>query len=210
MTTETLPHTITRQLGAFGIECGAVDLSLGAALPGAVAAALRSDLHKHGVVLIRGQQLSPEQQIAITETCFGPVLPHPLRSRSAIAGDRVLVVENGGASAQRGARNDFWHSDISNVEHPPLVSVLHALDVPSGKGDTLFVDMRHCLTACCPPKLQASLRTLSAVHSSANLQRRNAEANSGNPIRSPPPPVVHPVVRRHPVSRPSLPVRLVV
>eukprot|EP01047_Picozoa_sp_COSAG01_P083930 COSAG01_NODE_17787_length_1124_cov_1.264390_2_plen_89_part_00 len=38
----------------------------------------------------------------------------------------------GGDIPTRGARNDFWHSDISNVERPPLVSVLQALIVPEG------------------------------------------------------------------------------
>jgi alpha-ketoglutarate-dependent taurine dioxygenase len=158
------------------------------------------------------------------------------------------VVENGAMGKRegegegwdgptRGARNDFWHSDISNVERPPLVSVLQALIVPEGaagvasfcaavltgvflyatfvlreilrgawpglgKGDTLFVNMATWLanTSSSSTELRRALESLTAVHSSAALARRNNAEGVGNAIVAPPPPVTHPVVRSHPVT----------
>ena len=181
----------------FGLE---MDIDLAAPLALHAAAEIRESLHRHGLLLFRRQSLTPQRQIEVTEACWGPVEPHPLRSRPGLLGDRVLVMRNGGDSKARGARNDFWHSDISNVERPPLVSVLHAIDVPEGKGDTLFVNMATWL-ASCREELQDSLESLAAVHSSASLVRRNsAEGVAANTILAPPPAVTHPVVRSHPIT----------
>ena len=51
----------------------------------------------------------------------------------------MLILEN--RPGLRGARNDYWHSDISHAERPPSASVLHALTVPEGRGDTQFCNM---------------------------------------------------------------------
>ena len=182
----------------FGLEMD-VDLSSSAELTPAVAASVRDSLHRHGLLLFRRQSLTPERQIEVTEACWGAVEPHPLATRPGLLGDRVLVMQNGGETQARGARNDFWHSDISNVERPPMVSCLHALEVPEGKGDTLFVNMATCLAGC-SPELQRALESLAAVHSSAAIVRRNNAEGVGNLILSPPPPVRHPVVRSHPVT----------
>jgi taurine dioxygenase len=80
-----------------------------------------------------------------------------------------------------------------------MVSVLHALEVPEGKGDTLFVNNATWL-ASCSTELQRALASLTAVHSSAAIVRRNNAEGVGNVILSPPPSVTHPVVRSHPVT----------
>ena len=63
----------------------------------------------------------------------------------------------------RGARNDFWHSDISCAPHPPAVSILHAVTVPEGRGDTMFCNMYSAWERL-SPGLQAMLAPLTAVH----------------------------------------------
>jgi len=77
--------------GALGAEVIEVDLSR---LDKAAGEAIRNAWEKHLVLVFPGQDLSPEAQIAFTEL-FGPVEPHPLRTRAAVDGHpEVLILEN--------------------------------------------------------------------------------------------------------------------
>ena len=73
----------------------------------------------HLVLYFPGQDMPPAAQVAFTER-FGAVEPHPLKARQGhpeYAG--LLVLEN--TPERRGARNDFWHSDISCAPTPPSI-----------------------------------------------------------------------------------------
>ena len=99
-----------------------------------------------------------------------------------------------------GARNDFWHSDISFGTEPPLGSVLRAIEVPEGYGDTMFCNMYAAYEAH-TPAFRQMLDGLTAAHSAARLAERNRDpGNNGLPIPEVPPAVTHPVVRTHPES----------
>lgn len=152
----------------------------------------------HLVLVFRGQDLTPGQQVAFTRY-FGPVEPHPLGSRRTADGhSEVLVFEN--KPGTPGARNDFWHSDISFAEQPPASSLLHARRVTEGYGDTMFSNMYAAYEEL-SGGLKRILEGLRAVHTSAPLVRRNNENRSdGHPIAEIPAPVEHPVIRTHPVT----------
>src|SRR3546814_15361778 len=88
----------------------------------------------------------------------------------------------------RGARNDIWHSDISFSQTPPLGSVLHALQVPEGYGDTMFCNMVKAYAGL-SPAMREMLRPLKALHSASGLAaRNNARDNNASPITSVPDP----------------------
>lgn len=104
-----------------------------------LAEAIRAALFEHIVLVIGGQDLSGPEQFAFT-ACIDTPVPHPLAARPGMDPDGLcLVFEN--RPGLRGARNDFWHSDISCAPEPPAVSILHAVTVPEGRGDTLFCNM---------------------------------------------------------------------
>lgn len=152
---------------------------------------------EHIVLLFRNQKLDPASQVRFTEW-FGEVEPHPLRTRRTVDGyEGVLILEN--QPGQPGARNDYWHSDISHAEKPPLASVLHAKQVPPGKGDTLFCNMYHAWDTL-SDGMRTSLADLRAWHSGAATQRRNQEINDGKDIPSVPDPRLQPIARTHPES----------
>lgn len=180
--------------GALGAEITGVDLSQ--PLDDALFAEIQAAYHEYIVLVFPEQDWTPAQQVAFTAR-FGPVEEHPLRSRPGLAEHpEVLVLLN--KPGTRGARNDIWHSDISFSETPPLGSVLHALQVPEGHGDTMFCNMVKAYAAL-SPALQAMLRPLKALHSAAGLAaRNNAGDNNASPIASVPEPIEHPVVRTHP------------
>jgi taurine dioxygenase len=184
-----------RQLGAaLGAEIRGVDLSQ--PLDATSVDFIRDAFLEHIVLTIRDQSLPPAAQIAFTEH-FGAVEPHPLGSRPGLPDHpQLMVLEN--RPGKPGARNDFWHSDISHAQCPPAVSLLHALDVPEGHGDTMFCNMYNAYEQLSLGMRQL-LESMTAVHSGEATARRNREeASDALPITDVPPPVAHPVVRTHP------------
>ncbi len=158
--------------------------------------AVRQAFHDNLILLFRDQNLSPGEQVAFTRH-FGDVEAHPLGSRRGLdEHPEILVLEN--RPGRPGARNDFWHSDISFSETPPLGSVLHAIDAPAPHGDTMFCNMYAAYEEL-SPGMRRMLDPMTALHSAAPLvQRNNEEANDGIPINNIPDPAEHPVVRTHP------------
>jgi len=192
---DTSSFTVRRVGPALGAEVAGVDL---ARLRGDQFAGIQRALLDHLVLVFRGQQITPLQQVAFTER-FGGVEPHPLGSRPGHEDHAaVLILEN--RRGKPGARNDFWHSDITFGEEPPMCSALHALEVTPGRGDTLFCNM-YAAYENLAVEIKSEIGGLRAVHTSLPLVERNNQARSdGLPIREAPPPVEHPVVRTHPES----------
>ena len=130
-------RTIRQLGGSLSAEVSGVDLS--EPLDEETAALIDDALYEHIVLVFRDQSLSPAQQVAFTEH-FGVVEEHPLKTRRSAPGfPGVLILET--KPGRPGARNDYWHSDISHAERPPALSLLHALAVPEGRGDTMFCSM---------------------------------------------------------------------
>ena len=189
---------MTRRNGIVVFMC--IELMLNAAnlveIGNDVFAEVKAAFHEHLVVVFPDQHLTPDQQIAFTAR-FGPVEEHPLRTRPGMAEHpEILVLMN--KPGERAPRNDRWHSDISYTERPPLGSVLYGLQVPEGRGDTMFCNMAKAFTDL-SPAMQEMLRPLSALHSAAPVAaRNNAGGTNANKITEVPAPVAHPVVRSHP------------
>ncbi len=99
--------------GAIGVELPGIDLSRA---DDDAHRAIREAFYANNMILFRDQTLGPAEQVAFTAR-FGAVEQHPLRSRRGVDGHpEVLVLEN--REGQPGARNDFWHSDISFAAQP--------------------------------------------------------------------------------------------
>ena len=128
----------TRRLcGALGAEVSGVDLSK--RWNDDTARSIVDAFHEHLVLVFRGQSVDPANQLAFTRL-FGEPQEHPLRTRASVDGfPEVLIIET--RPGRIGARNDYWHSDISHQECPPSASILHALAIPDGLGDTMFCNM---------------------------------------------------------------------
>ncbi len=175
-----------------------------ARLDAAAGAAIRDAFHEHLVLVFPDQDLAPAAQVKFTEL-FGPVEPHPLRTRRTVDGfPAVLILEN--RKGRPGARNDYWHSDISHAERPPAVTVLHALQVPDGRGDTMFCNMYRAYEALTDDQRDA-VRGRHALHSGMPTYTRSLENNDARTIdpAEVKPPRAHPVVCTHPATgRPAL------
>ncbi|MCY4496691.1 MAG: TauD/TfdA family dioxygenase [Rhodospirillaceae bacterium] len=180
-------HITARPLsGTLGAEIGGVDLSR--PIEDQVFAEVREAFHRHLVIVMRGQRIEPEHLVAFTEK-FGSAEPHPLGSRRGL-GDHpnVMVLEN--KPGKPGPRNDFWHSDISFDDVPPLGSILYAIEVTEGRADTMFCNMYEAYEGL-SAGLKSVLDGMTAQHSAEKLVQ---EVPNRLSVDVSPPSVTHPVV----------------
>ena len=73
------------------------------------------------------------------------------------------IIENG-KPVGLGDAGKYWHSDISYKALPSLGSLLHAQELPSEGGDTLFANM-HLAYDTLPEALRNAVEGRRAVHS---------------------------------------------
>ncbi|MEQ8229357.1 MAG: TauD/TfdA family dioxygenase [Rhodospirillales bacterium] len=194
--TRNHPINVQPLTGAIGARVTGVDLSQ--ELDAETFAAIRQALNEYLVLAFSDQDLTPAEQSRFSKL-FGPAEPHPYGARVGVNNENPEVIVLETKPGRRGARNDFWHSDISASEKPPALSLLHARIVPEGRGDTLFCNMYRAFETL-SPAMQQTLRGLDALHSPDAIRQRNlAEPDTDSPqipagLKS----FRHPAVRTHP------------
>ncbi|WP_063914373.1 TauD/TfdA family dioxygenase [Pseudomonas sp. p21] len=158
----------------------------------------------HHVLVFRDQRISPDQQIAFSRR-FGPLQIHVLKQFLLAGHPEILIVSNiieNGQNIGLGDAGKFWHSDLSYKELPSLGSMLHAQELPSEGGDTLFADMHKAWDAV-PASLRNVVEGRSAAHSyTARYAETKFEGNWRPSLTAEQlaqvQEVIHPVVRTHP------------
>ncbi len=163
----------------------------------------RAHLDYH-VLVFREQRITPAQQVAFSKR-FGPLQIHVLHQFGLAGYPEVLVVSNiieNGKPIGLGDAGHFWHSDLSYKEKPSLGSMLHAQELPSTGGDTLFAN-QHLAWETLPAHLKNAVEGRFAEHTYlakyAELQRRSPWRPNLTPEQiAQVKPVVHPIVRTHP------------
>lgn len=180
-----------------GAEVVGVDLN---AMSDAEVESVADAQAEYGVVFLRGQTLSPEEQLAAAKR-FGPINVNrffaPVPEQPQVA--TVLKEPHHEVNVGGG-----WHTDHSYDDAPALGSMLYALEVPTKGGDTMFASMYKAFDAL-SPGLQRTLEGLRAVHSSRHVfgaqgaYAKQADERFGNAEHATQD-AVHPVVIRHPRS----------
>lgn len=158
----------------------------------------------HHVLVFRDQRISPEQQIAFSRR-FGELQIHVLKQFLLTGHPEILIVSNiieNGQNIGLGDAGKFWHSDLSYKALPSLGSMLHAQELPSEGGDTLFADMHKAWDAV-PGALRKIVEGRSAAHSyTARYGETKFEGNWRPTLTAEQlaqvQEVIHPVVRTHP------------
>ncbi len=151
----------------------------------------------HGVIVIRDQRLTPDQQIAFSRR-FGPLAIHVLEDQLLAGHPEILLVSNKTEDGRYVGLPDagrFWHTDQSYERRPALGSLLYALEVPSdGSGDTLFCDMSAAYAAL-PAATKDRLNGLRGMHIYDHGHKAFA---LGEAQKARLPGHDHPLVRTHP------------
>lgn len=197
-----MPLEIIPTGAAAGAEIRGVDLA--APLDDNDYATIDRALGEYGVIFFRTQSLIPDQQMALTLR-FGDLEPNTFGETHGLDGHPGIVVisnieQNGREIGVKGA-GDKWHSDMCYTAKPPRGTILYAHEVPESEGlplgDTCFA-ATHAAYDALPEAMQERLQNLRAEFDFAGRKRLSPITQEQIDAF---PPVTHPVVRTHPLTR---------
>lgn len=161
---------------------------------------VKSLLSLHGALLIRGQDLSPEQQVAFTRL-LGEPAGNALEEFTVPGHPAVYIISNkvvDGRLIGDAEAGTAWHTDLNYARLPAAYTCLYAIEVPDEGSDTLLADTCAAWNALSPER-QEELDGLMIQHSYANLAvRANRELSDAE--REEFPDVDHPLIRKHPAD----------
>lgn len=169
LTTETqMTFTITPNSSPLGHAITGVDLRN---LDDETFAAIDAAYKKYGVVVVKGQSLTPEEQIAFSSR-FGPLDRFALDRFNKKENPEIFIVSNlldKGKPIGMEDAGRYWHSDMWYVDAPPRGSHLYALEVPHNDqgeplGDTYFASTAYAYRTL-PEALRKRVENLEAVFS---------------------------------------------
>lgn len=184
-------------LGNFGAEITGIDVRTA---PRETLEAISETLALSGAVVIRDQDLTPQDQVAFT-SAFGEPAPGGLPKFTVPGVPEVFVISNkivDGKPIGDPEPGGAWHTDLNYAQRPAAYTFLHAREVPSEGSDTLLADTCAAFNALAEER-QQELDPLVVHHSYANLQaRQNRELSEQEKIEFPD--VFHPLIRRHPAD----------
>lgn len=164
-------------------------------------AEIQTALDTHGVIFLRDQNISPEQQVDFTK-CFGTPDVNFNALRFGIDGSPEIyiisnITEDGKPIGTRRA-GETWHTDMSYAKEPAASTMLYAVEVPSlhglPLGDTAFANAAAAWDAL-PESLQSEIINLKGVFDFRG-RKRSSPVSAEDIAKYPP--VEHPIVRRHP------------
>src|ERR1700722_4472832 len=190
---------VTRVTTAIGALVEGVDLSQELTQP--QVDRLAELLAQHQVLFFRDQPLTPQQQVRFASQ-FGTLHVHPIYPVLPELPE-ILVLDT---HKDFLPDNDNWHTDVTFSETPPLAGILSAKQMPTAGGDTLWSSCSAAYEALSEP-MRHFLDGLTAQHSVAKSfpperwQNDPAFKERYERAVAKHPPVNHPVVRTHPVSR---------
>jgi taurine dioxygenase len=161
--------------------------------------AIRQALLRHRLLVFRGQRLTPRAQRDFAAR-FGRLHVNPISpNHPEVPEIMVLHVDR-----EHRPERALWHTDVTFAAVPPGGAVLHCLECPDSGGDTIWCSTAAALETLSAP-IRAALDGLTAEHDFTKYFRARdyasaeARARWEQAVRDHPP-VVHPVVARHPTT----------
>lgn len=193
--------TINRLGGALGAEVIGLDLTKEPA---------NEDMDRihqawldHNVLVMRDQQIAPEQQLAFARR-FGVAKPHHLSPNRHPDFPELLVLSNERRKDGGGTRGSgqHWHTDYSYLEGRSTASILRALQIPSVGGDTMFANAYRAYDAL-SETMRNILAGLTVTYDYALVYQRHYKDRTDriqltDELRAKAPPSEHPIIETHP------------
>ena len=189
--------TIMRIGAHLGAEITGVDLRQ--PVSDEVRDAIADALAENELIILRNQDISSENLIDFGRR-FGELTVHPFAPHDANAS---VLIKFRNDETNPPFRTDVWHSDETFRKQPPMATMLVAKEVPAIGGDTMFASMTAAFEGL-SDRMQQFVSGLEAVHDFKPFRELfdDSEEDRKNVMRWEQlyPPVVHPVVRVHPVT----------
>ena len=155
---------------------------------------IRNAFLEHQVLFFKDQEeITPERQIEFARK-FGDLHAHP--AAPTMQG-YPQIFEIHAHKDSKVANGEFWHSDVSCDEIPPLGTMLQMHILPSSGGDTMFSDMYGAYETL-SPAIRQMTDGLTATHSSEHVYIGRYSDRGKKDAEIDCPSAVHPVVRTHP------------
>ncbi len=181
---------------ALGAEIVGVDLRHD--LDDGTCAQIRDIWHQNLVILMRGQDLTEEDEVRFAEM-FGP--PAKIHTRQFVRGHpAVMLISNIREDGKPiGALPDgemHFHTDQCHQERPAMASMLYAIEVPREGGNTLFANGYKAYETL-PEDVKGRIDGRKALNA---YDYDNASMKRGTRVAEGVPSYVHPVVRTHPAT----------
>jgi len=181
---------------ALGAEILGIDLSDD--IDARMFAQIRDAWHQNLVIVLRGQNLSEEDQVRFAEK-FGP--PAVIHTKQFVRNHpAVMLISNVREDGKPiGALPDgemHFHTDQCHQERPAMASMLYALEVPRAGGNTLFAN-GYTAYETLPAEIQRHIdgrKALNAYDYETAAMKRGTRPAPGVPSYA------HPVVRTHPAT----------
>ncbi len=165
-------------------------------------AALYEAFNEHKVLLFRGHEVAPGQQVEFARL-FGEVQIHVMNQYHAGGFPELYRLSNldehGNPSGKHPDRGTMaWHTDGSWQRRTGLATILFAEILPNQGGNTRWADMVGAYDAL-DANWKARLAPLRAIHNlDFSRNRRHGEDPMTAEQKRKVPPVDHPVIRTHP------------
>src|SRR5258708_14931953 len=160
--------TATRELRPLGETLGteAIGVDLSQPLDPETFAWIEAAFASHPVLVFREQDLGPAELAAFGRS-FGKPKLHSLVDYRHAEHPEVSWLTNvdkdGNVDWFGVKRATDWHTDSPYEDEPPRLAILHAREVPSSKGGTMFADMRAAYDAL-DAEMQQRLAALVGLH----------------------------------------------
>lgn len=196
---------------ALGADIHGIDLS--APLDDHTLERIKAAFHQHAVVCFRDQTLTEDQFLAFMAR-LGRIEKVPLSDFAHPHYPDIFFVSNIREGERTIGHDDagaVWHTDMSYSERPPLISALHAKEIPVengvARGDTHFASTAAAYEAL-PDDDKNRIDGLMALHDLGGRRAKkkkdpakgaetSSELQSRRKARKR---VPHPIVRTHPVT----------
>ena len=199
-------------MGMLGHAVEGIDLSKD--VDAATFRKLDADFCANGVMVFRGQEITPEEHIRFSRH-FGELEIHVVTQYLLAGHPEIFKISNLMQDGKRvGASAEYWHSDLTYMAKPSRCSLLYAIEIPqdaSGHplGDTLFASTMLAYDAL-SDAMKQKLAPLKGVHRFMDAYNKQNDRRAAGGIartamqekelRDKTPDVLHPVVRTHPFT----------
>ncbi|MBT3017499.1 MAG: TauD/TfdA family dioxygenase [Candidatus Thiodiazotropha endolucinida] len=169
---------------------------------------LKSIIYKHKIVIFKGLNLSSSEyadlakKIGEPEAYYEPMYHHPKEKEIFVSSN----VSKDGKQIGVPKTGKFWHVDYAFKERPFAFTLLNQKEVPCSNRGTFFVDMAEAYRTL-PSDVQQIIENATCQHSvrryfkirPTDVYRPLSEVI--NEVDNKAPPVLHPAVIAHPVTK---------